>query len=94
MLDGASSWQTFCRITLPLVWKVVAVAVLTINPGSSISLTVRTVFHCGIPAERRRFRQPDCRGPAEIGLLDNTSGCCDTRMGVANLARLGRTQGN
>ena len=28
MLDGASSWQTFRRITLPLMWKVIAVAVL------------------------------------------------------------------
>ena len=28
MLDGASAWQTFRRITLPLMWKVIAVAVL------------------------------------------------------------------
>lgn len=28
MLDGASAWQTFWRITLPLMWKVIAVAVL------------------------------------------------------------------
>ena len=28
MLDGASSWQVFRRITLPLMWKVIAVAVL------------------------------------------------------------------
>ena len=28
MLDGASSWRVFRRITLPLMWKVIAVAVL------------------------------------------------------------------
>ena len=28
MLDGASGWQTFRRVTLPMMWKVVAVAAL------------------------------------------------------------------
>lgn len=28
MIDGASSWRIFQRITLPLMWKVIAVAVL------------------------------------------------------------------
>lgn len=28
MIDGASAWQTFTRLTLPMMWRVIAIAVL------------------------------------------------------------------